>query len=309
VGQETARDLLGVNDSDEPNAPRITRAVVDGWLARGYLEKVHVAVYRLAGTASIPGQKHYAAMRRAGDGARISGPSMLAFLGADGFDLMGDDRPFVLIPPGRRLVNVPFEWLAAPVPDGDAAVLNGSVPGVVPTRALIDAAGVVGRKRVRVAYDDLRRRGVVHQPGFVERAYQLLGKVPGAKVALEIVASGELDKESEGERWLSTIFLPTDPWPLWQVWVLDDVRVDALYPEARLALEYHGRKHHSIDSDRQRDAARAARLTREAQIEVFSVWYEDLDDRAALRARILDRRVDRIRRGVSPLRDFRLAQR
>jgi hypothetical protein len=138
---------------------------------------------------------------------------------------------------------------------------------------------------------------------------QFGGIVPGAEAALDIAAKGELDKESEGERALATVFLPTDPWPLWQAWVLGNVRVDALFPEARLALEYCGRKFHSIGEDRRRDLARSARLAREAQIEVIEVWDDDLADRAMLRRRILDRRAERIRDGVEALRDFRLDRR
>lgn len=285
----------------------IGRGQIAYWLRRGYLEQIHWGVYRITGTSLVPGQDHYAAVRRGGRTARAGGPSALAYLGVEGFAF--DDEPFVVIAEGSTLANVSFTWLAAPVPNGDAATLPGGVPGVTPTRGLVETAGVVAEKRTRVAYDDLRRRRLVSRPRVIEVAHRLLGIVPGAGTTLEIAAGGDLDKESEGERNLSTVLLPTDPWPLWQAWVLGDIRLDALYPEARLAPEYHGGRFHSIVEDRQHDRARAARLEREAQIKVLDFWKHDLADPTAVRERILHERTERIRAGIPPLRDFRLQQR
>ena len=292
----TRRELLRLGHSP---------GTITGWIKRGYLEIQAVGVYRIPGASETKTSIHYAALMRGRAHARLGGPSALGLLHIDGFDL--DDPPFVVIPAHRFLQNVSFDWLAADVPTRQRASIS-DLPSVRPLRALVEAAGLVKAKRVRVAFDDLRLRGLATPSRLREHAESLVGTVPGAEVALDLLRSGALLKESEGERTLASIFLPEDPQPVWQVWVLPNVRVDAFFPEACLAIEYQGERHHTLEADRAADVARAARLRAEAGIELIECRKGDLADPTTLRRRILEYRADRISSGVEPYRNYTFAQ-
>lgn len=91
-------------------------------------------------------------------------------------------------------------------------------PTVTAERGLISAAAFEPAQKIRVAYDDGKRRGLVRDEILAVRA-QSLGRLRGAVQMRDMIASGHLQMESEGERNLDAIWLPHDPRPLPQVWV------------------------------------------------------------------------------------------
>lgn len=168
------------------------------------------------------------------------------------------------------------------------------------TRALIDVAGRISERELRVAVDSARRQGLVRVDRLARRA-AALGNRPGAAAMRRLVASGQLAQESEGERALAGLFLPGDPLPCWQVWVLPGIRVDAAYLEARLVLEYDGRAWHTLDTDREADAARELKLEA-ANIAVVRVTAGMLRNaRAETRRRILALYHQRCALGLAPI--------
>lgn len=82
-----------------------------------------------------------------------------------------------------------------------------------------------------------------------------------------------------------------------------------LFVEARLALEYQGRRYHRSEQDRRADEARAAKLRASHDVVIIEVTAADMAHPPALRERILAARAERLRAGVSPLRDYTLARR
>lgn len=93
-------------------------------------------------------------------------------------------------------------------------------------------------------------------------------------------------QESDGERALARILQGVDPQPRWGVWVTPDIRVDALWVDIMLVIEYDGRENHTRERDRARDQARRRRLE-ELGYTVVVATAEDLHNPEALRARLL----------------------
>lgn len=226
------------------------------WVADGVLIPLHQGVYGLVGTKPSHEQRITAALLRAGPEARSGGPSACWLHGIEG---VGSDwPPYVLVPADRRVRRVPFTVIRSGVGGKDEHTIRG-IPTVSPALALIDLAGLVTERRLRTAVDSARRQGLIRLDRLVQRAGEL-GRRPGAIALRRVFASGQLVKESEGERLMAGLFTACDPQPVWGVWIYADVRIDAVFLEARLVLEYDGRDYHTIDTDRDADSRRELRL-------------------------------------------------
>lgn len=287
-----------------------TSGQIQHWQTTGCLDRLHRAVYAPGGAAITPTAQVDAAVRRAGTAACAGGASALALWGLDGFEL-ADERdehqPFVIVPPWRSLQGVPFDWAAVEVPDY-ARTTRYDIPTVIVAEGLVQAAGQVKEKMVRVGFDDGVRRHLTSGRELEQVARRLHGVLPGAPTILKMIEAGTLQLESEGERELAQLFGPEDPQPVWQVRI-DGYRVDALFVEARLALEYQGKQYHRSEADRRADRERAATLKARQDIEIIEVTAADLANPVALRDRILAARTQRLRAGIAPLRGYTVATR
>lgn len=167
-------------------------------------------------------------------------------------------------------------------------------------RALLEAADRSTEKRLRVAVDSARAQGLVSDSALRRCAMRLPGH-PGAAIILALLGRGVLDKHSEGERVLGGLLEGTTPQPIWQVQVLDRVRLDA----ARLVLEYDGRDHHTFATDRDHDGLRELRL-RAAGIEVIRITAgmirDHPDETRAMILAVLERRLAMNLRPIIPCR-------
>lgn len=283
---------------------------IQHWIESHGLERLHRGVYAVGGAAITPAARVDAAVRRAGRSARAGGRSALALAGLDGFrfaDEPGPHEPVVVLPPGRWLEGVEFAWIAVDLPDHARCETHG-IASVTVADALVQAADEATAKQVRVAFDDAARRDLTSGRELEQAVRRLEGSVPGAAEVAALLADGTLQLESEGERDLAAIFGPEDPQPVWQVRI-GGFRVDAVFVEARLVLEYQGRRHHHSEHDRRADRARAAKLRTDHGIEIIEVRAGDLANPVALRERVLAVRAERLRAGVSPLRDYTVAAR
>lgn len=261
----------------------ITGAEYDGFLRHGRLVRLHHGVAAIAGGASPPQQAMMAAVLRCGDGARITGPAVLGLFDVDGFTPR--DHFTVLVPPGRRIANVDFDVLPDPLPDVDVATLDAIPIARPPLSFLHAAAGLAGvdDRRLRVAIHSARRQGCMKRRALVERARDLGDDHPGAAWALELEATGLLSLDSERERQVAEALSVVHPAPTPQAWVAPDVRVDFLWPDHRVVLEYDGWVDHPLGSDR--DRRRRERLEALGYL-VIVVRSEDLRDPDGLAARV-----------------------
>jgi len=255
-----------------------TPGQIDGWVARGQLVTPfgRGGAYRLAGAPVPDAQRHLAAVLRAGRGALLDGYAALALHGVEGFDL--DCPPQVLIPLDRRVKGVHFRVGHGPISPADSTMVGG-ISVVTASRALLDVAHRLTVKALRVAVDDARRRGLVRLDRMVERAVALDGH-RGAQAFLRVYATRTFDQESEGERvlapWLATVALVGQ----WGTWVLPGIKFDAWFPEALLAVEYDGRNHHTLPTDKDHEEARRLKI-RAAGIECLVITKAMLEHEAA----------------------------
>ncbi|MGH3664988.1 MAG: hypothetical protein ACRDU8_02650 [Egibacteraceae bacterium] len=282
-GVATRRQLLA-----EEGVPA---SLIDAQLRSGRWEQVVPAIYRVSGGGVPPQQHLMVAVLRCGKGARLTGASVFALLSVEGFPL---DAPAVVLMPRRRWIDSGGDFRIHRVPKPprqDRAKVCG-IPAVRPARALLDHARVTRGAALRVAVDAVRRAGLTSPQRLLDRALAA-GNAHGACRVVAAVLSGTFRCESEGERKVAAVFYGVEPPLDFNAWLLPGIRVDAVWHDARLVLEYQSRKHHTLPTDREHDEARLAKL-RAAGYEVVEIWAEDLRDPVGLRARVLALRASRL---------------
>lgn len=259
---------------------------IDAMVRNGHLEPVAHGVYRRTGSPRGRAQDAMAAVLRSRAPARVCGPLLLALIGCEGYEVEASDFT-LLLPPGRRLVRVPFTWRTDPAPGRHGAIVR-DIPAVTPVRNLLElAVDVTDDDALLLAADRLRwrtRRGATD----LTRLTAQIPEHPGT-ARLERLGLLDADRpESPGERDLEPA-LALLPFPIeWQVWVAPDLRVDVLIRDACIVIEYDGPTHGDA-RDRAADAERDRRLEALGYL-VVHVTAEDLRHPEALR-----RRLDRLR--------------
>jgi hypothetical protein len=263
---------------------RIGQQKADALLQSSWVEREFFGVYRFRGGARLPVQRAMAATLRAGPGATLTGPAALSLLDLDGFGAFNQDLPFeVLIPPGRRPRGLNFPHRRDPDPDRPVGH-RGEVRVAGPVDALIDAARFVdevGERRLRLAYDVMRWRGLLQEGRLSARIHGLGDRAPGGSTLMTLL---DLDRQAatgDGERRLGTILQRFDPPPEPQVWVTPSRRVDWWFATVRYGWEYQGRVDHATPAGRLRDDARDRELRRDG-IRIGYLTATDLDDEVAL---------------------------
>ena len=252
-------------------------STIETHLTRGFLVSLERGVYGTRYTNLTPLTAASAALLRArgrqGAQARLTGPFVLALVGLDGFRTAD---PFeVLTPPGRHLRGVTFSHRREPTPSAPTARING-LATVTVTAALVDCAGRddVAPRRLRVALDAARARGLTTDDRLVRRARALGARHRGARAILELEADGFLRCESEPERELGRLVAVIDPRPVPQGRV-GRRRIDWLWPAYGWGLEYLGAVDHLGTTARSADLARTGEL-RQGGVVVCELTADDL---------------------------------
>ncbi len=257
----------------------IPERTVGAWVARGHLSRVSRAVYRVPGAPLTPLAELMAATLRCGPSARAAGERLLAHLGVHGADPTG---PFVVLTqPGRVVTGVPWRWRTDAWPARDDATIVG-VPSVTPARSLVEAVVDCSDDDLERLVDGCRWRGRLLPA--VRRLVRDLPQHPGTA---RLLGSGLLDMaagESPPERRAAEVLVPLGA--AQQVWLTSSIRVDFLFPEARLVVEYDGRATHEGPVRRGRDSGRDDAL-RALGYAVLRITARDLADPAGLRRRIV----------------------
>lgn len=255
---------------------------VDDLLRSGRFERLHRGVYALRGSAEHDRRPAIAAALRCGPTATLTGPGGLGLHRLEGTDL---GRGFaVLLPPGRRVVDLPFTVLRDPDPRRRVAHI-GAVRFANPVDALLESAALfdVPARRLRLAHDRLRWEGLLH-PGQLQRRAAELDL--GAQLAGgELLAMDTLAPTGDGERELWRHLRRFDPPPQPQAWVTPHRCTDFLFVELQLAVEYQGRPDHGTAAGRTKDRARDEELAR-AGIRILYVDAAELRSPRVLLSRI-----------------------
>lgn len=258
-----ARAPGGLLDLGELAVLGYGRRRVAEWAASGLLERVVRGLYRVA-AAPVPAVQclhlPVRCLARAGapkGSALISGEAGLALRAVEGFTL--PCRPLVVIDRSRtvRLANPPFDVRYVRLERVPVERVQG-LDTTDAAQAVADAAlnSAVSDQRLRVAFDDLRSRGLVTLPDLVGRWQEV--RHVGARRMLAMAPA--LEHESEGERvCFGEVFRRVPPAPDSQVVLLGRLRVDFVFLFAALIVEYHGAVH---DGQADRDASRTYALER-----------------------------------------------
>ena len=290
---------LGVIARQQLHA-RMLGEQADALLRGPWFEQLEHGVHRVVGGARLPEQAAVAAALRAGPGATLSGPVVLALYNVDSF--AGDEPFVVLTPPGRRLRGVGFPHRRDPDPRRPTST-RGEVRLVGPVDALIDSAPFaekIGVRRLRLAHDVLRWRGLLRPGTLIERMSELGRRHPGCAALAELLELDGQVSTGDGERTLRRLLLRFQPAPEPEVWVTPHRRVDWYFRRVRLGYEYHGPVDHATLVGRLEDAQRDVELRR-AGIHLAHLVAADLDDERALLATVAGTLTARAHElGVSP---------
>lgn len=224
--------------------------VVDGWCRRGFLVREHRGVLRQRGAPRTPEQRVMAAVLRGGEGARADGWASCWLHGLEGFTA----QVGIVVPFPRQVSSAGFPVRTTYLSPADCTTVR-DIPALSAARALIEVSLVVSEKKLRVAIDSARRRGLL-TIDWLERRAADLRTLHGARSVLEVIGSKVLEQESEGERFLARFLVGIDGFE----WGVDDVvpgrRLDCFHRAALLVFEYDGRDHHVLPTDRDKDGLR-----------------------------------------------------
>jgi len=242
-------------------AAGFTDKMIETRLARGWLEVVHPGVYRVAGAPRSWHQDMLGALFHVGDAAVASHRAAARLWGLDG--------------PFDGLVELSASLLSGARPHGALAhrstdlippytTIRFGIPVTKPARTLLDLGAVVPRHVLDRAVDDALAKKLVSYEGLLVILDDLgrRGRRGTASLRASVAERDGVPEsvlEAALQRLISRSQLPT---PEYQYVIRDDAgrfvaRVDAAYPDLRIAIEVDGaatrvgRKALHYDNERQ----------------------------------------------------------
>jgi very-short-patch-repair endonuclease len=240
----------------------LSKALVNKWLARGRLHRVHRGVYSIAPTALLSGLGHYmAAVLAAGPGAALSHRSAAAIL-----ELRGTDRSKIEVITARehtRLIEGVQVHRSRTLTRADIEPVNG-IPCTTVARTLLDLAAVVSPRALERAIEQgeiQQRLDLYALQGQIKRNR---GTVGGKRLAAALAYYvGQAPTESELEELLHAHLRAADlPAPERQAHIdpgdgEPPLRVDFAWRAQRVVVETDGGRYHrtrrAFEADRRRD--------------------------------------------------------
>jgi hypothetical protein len=274
----------GVFSRAQAVAEGAARSFIQHRLAARRWELRHPGIYAVAGTPAAWRQQLMAACLAAGDGARASHRAAGAVWRLPG----GSEEIMELSVPKERRVRLRGVLVhrAAGLIPADVTVVD-AIPVTTATRTLIDLAAMIPGDTLEEALDDALRRRLTSVPRLRWRLNGLgrRGR-PGTgtlRALLEARTGGEAVPESVIETRLLRVLREAGlPAPVCQYEIRDRgrvlARVDAAYPEIRLAIEVDGYRWHSGRARWERDLARRNALTARGW-RIIHVTWSDLENR------------------------------
>lgn len=150
---------------------------------------------------------------------------------------------------------------------GEVMTLPSGILVTTPVRTACDIACLLGRLRAIATLDEFRRKHQLSQRDLQTMSQRFRGR-RGVIQLRELIPLSTDRAESQPESWTRLLIRDEGlPAPEPQVETLvpgwGRVRMENAYRHLRIAVEYDGVEHHTIDGDRERDDARRGALAAE----------------------------------------------
>jgi hypothetical protein len=261
-----AAEQYGHISREQARAHGISRRMLRDRLRNGQWDEIHANVFRLGPAVETYRERVVAAILTA-PGSVAFGRTAANLWGIGGFPAQELEvvttRSNPPRPPGVIVHRTTY------LPDDDVQVRAG-INVTSPSRTLLDLGGVMGRRAVQRAIDDALNKKLV-TPELLRDQLARAGRMgrPGTRTfrsCVEVLAMEEALTESELENRLLEV-LESAGWPRpklqFEIWDggLFLARVDAAYPDLRIAIEADGYAFHSALPDFARDRSRQNALT------------------------------------------------
>lgn len=270
---------------------RMPRQVIDGYVGRRHLVRVFPRVYRLRDGADDDGTILRAALLHAGPAAALSHTTALAVWG-----LRATERPLHLtVDQGVKRAGTPelivHRRLRFDPRSSQCVQRRGLLVTTLP-RTVIDSWPLLQVVERRPLALDLANRGLITAQ-HLDEALAERPNVPGRRglrQTIDLIADG-CRSELEAHGVLKVFRHASLPRSVGQYSVqLPDRRVtlDRAWPEAKLAVELDGARHHTSPEDRRRDLARDRELAALGWIVLRFTYADVLRDPDGVRAKVLE---------------------
>lgn len=270
---------------------QVPRQVLDGYVARQQLVRVFPSVYRLRDGVDDDMTTLRAALLHAGSVAALSHTTALHVWG-----LRPIERPLHLT------VDQQVKRAGAPDlvvhrrlrfdPESPQCVLRRGLLITTLPRTVIDSWPLIPPTERRPLALDLANRGLLT----AQQLDESLAERPnvagrrGLRQVIDLIADG-CRSELEAHGVLSVFRHRSLPPSIGQYAIqLADrrIRLDRAWPEAQLAVELDGARHHTSPADRQRDLARDRELAALGWVVLRFTYADVVRDPVGVRARVLE---------------------
>jgi Protein of unknown function (DUF559) len=270
---------------------RVPRQVLDGYVARQQLVRVFPSVYRLRDGADDDMTTLRAALLHAGPVAALSHTTALSVWG-----LRTLDRPVHLtVDQDVRRAGAPDLVVHRRLrfdPESSQCVLRRGLLITTLPRTVIDSWPLLPPTERRPLALDLANRGLLTARQLDEALAERpnVGGRRGLRQVIDLIADG-CRSELEAHGVLNVFRHRSMPPSVGQYAIqLADRRLflDRAWPEAKLAVELDGARHHTSPADRQRDLARDRELAAQGWVVLRFTYADVVRDPAGVRAKVLE---------------------
>lgn len=270
---------------------RVPRHVLDGYVARQQLVRVFPSVYRLRDGADDDMTTLRAALLHAGPVAALSHTTALFMWG-----LRALDRPVHLtVNQGIKRAGAPDLVVHRRLrfdPESPQCVLRRGLLITTLPRTVIDSWPLLPPTERRPLALDLANRGLLTARQLDEALAERpnVGGRRGLRQVIDLIADG-CRSELEAHGVLNVFRHRSLPPSVGQYAIqLADRRLflDRAWPEAKLAVELDGARHHTCPADRQRDLARDRELAALGWVVLRFTYADVVRDPAGVRAKVLE---------------------
>ncbi|RBY76019.1 hypothetical protein DQ238_18510 [Geodermatophilus sp. TF02-6] len=270
---------------------RVPAVVLDGHVGRRNLVRVFPHVYRLRGSPEDESTLLRAALLHAGPEAALSHTTALAVWG-----LRPLERPLHLtVDHGVRRAGAPDLVVHRRLrfdPGSAQCVQRQGLRVTTLARTVIDSWPLLPVAQRRPLALDVARRGLT-TAALLREALSERPNVGGRRLLLQTIDLIEDGCQSELEaHGVLGVFrhrsLPTSVGQYRVELSTGVVRLDRAWPEAKLAVELDGARHHTSPEDRQADLARDRALAAAGWVVLRFTYADVLRDPDGVRARVLE---------------------